>query len=148
MPRSFAVLAVILGLSSISGATAGETLKSGIAGVYDCQGTNPDGSPYKGIVEVVPVGDTFLVRWTLPDDVSVTGVGVFSSGVLAVSYFTVAPAVVVYKLDGERLVGEWTTGAEGAVHAETLTKMAKDTPRVVPRVPARDREPRGPTRTL
>ena len=43
--------------------------------------------------------------------------------VFAVSYFGGAPAVVVYTVDGEKLVGEWTMGgAEGAVYSETLIR--------------------------
>jgi hypothetical protein len=60
------------------------------------------------------------------DDGAIMGVGIYSNGVLAVSYFGGAPAVVVYKVDGKdgsKLVGEWTMGgAEGAMYVETLTK--------------------------
>ena len=55
----------------------------------------------------------------------VMGVGIFSDGVLAVSYFGGAPAVVVYSTTSDgRLDGKWTMGgAEGLVFKETLTKM-------------------------
>lgn len=93
-----------------------------LAGVYRCDGTNPDGKPYHGQVEIRKVRDTFRVRWTM-DDGAITGVGIYSGGVFAVSYFGGAPAVVVYTVTGEKLVGEWTMGgAEGAVYAETLTR--------------------------
>ncbi|OFW12667.1 MAG: hypothetical protein A3F70_16210 [Acidobacteria bacterium RIFCSPLOWO2_12_FULL_67_14] len=93
-----------------------------LTGVYRCDGTNPDGKPYHGLVEIRKVRETFRVRWTM-DDGAITGVGIYSSGVFAVSYFGGAPAVVVYTVDGEKLVGEWTMGgAEGAVYSETLIR--------------------------
>lgn len=110
-----------------------------VAGVYTCEGKNPDGSPYKGIVEIVKFHDSFLVRWTLPDDVTVIGVGLESGGVLAVSYFGGAPGVIVYRAEGDRLLGQWTMGGtNGGVFSETLTRM-----KVQPRAPG-VQEPRDP----
>jgi len=128
----------------------------GVAGVYLCEGQNPDGSPYKGIVEIVKFHGSFLVRWTLPDDVSVIGVGIESNGVLAVSYFGGAPGVIVYKADGNRLLGEWTMGGtNGEVFPETLTRIQEQLrQRAVPapeRAPVPDDvtpEPRGPERRV
>ena len=98
--------------------------KSDPSGVYLCEGTNPDGHHYRGIVQIAAVRNTFLVRWTLADDIEVTGVGILQNGLLAVSYFGGTPAVVVYKIDAEKLVGEWTMGGtEGATYAETLTRV-------------------------
>jgi hypothetical protein len=83
-------------------------------------------------VEISKLKNTFRVRWTM-DDGSIIGVGIFSNGVFAVSYFGGAPAVVVYKLDGTNLVGEWTMGGiEGAVYKETLTKTDAVAPRPLP----------------
>ena len=97
---------------------------------YRCDGMNPDGSAYRGVVEIAKVRDTFRVKWTL-DDSAVMGVGIYSNNILAVSYFGGAPAVVVYKVDGAKLVGEWTMGGiEGAVYTETLTKTSSEAPRI------------------
>lgn len=94
-----------------------------LAGVYRCDGMNPDGTQYRGVVEISKIRDTFRVRWTM-DDGAIMGVGIYSGGVFAVSYFGGAPAVVVYRVDGRRLVGEWTMGgAEGILYSETLTKV-------------------------
>jgi len=96
----------------------------GVAGIYLCEGQNPDGTAYKGIVEIVRFHDTFLVRWTLPEDVTVIGVGIQSSGVFAVSYFGGAPGVIVYRTEGDRLIGQWTMGGtNGGVFSETLTPV-------------------------
>ena len=117
MARMVAVGLMILALSGgmaraqdgktpgANGVSPDEKPALGVAGVYLCEGTNPDGSPYKGIVEIVQFHSSFLVRWTLPDDVSVIGVGIERAGVLSVSYFGGAPGIIVYKADGNRLVG-------------------------------------------
>ena len=94
------------------------------SGVYLCEGTNPDGNRYRGIVQIAAVRNTYLVRWTLADDVEVMGVGILHDGQLSVSYFGGTPAVVVYKISADKLVGEWTMGGtEGMLYSETLTRM-------------------------
>jgi hypothetical protein len=96
--------------------------KADPSGVYLCEGTNPDGHKYRGIVQIAAVQNTFLVKWTLADDIEVMGVGILQEDRLSVSYFGGTPAVVVYKIGAEKLVGEWTMGGtEGRVYAETLT---------------------------
>jgi hypothetical protein len=112
--------------------------KLSVAGVYLCEGANPDGSPYQGLVEIVAVDNTYLVRWMMADGAEVLGVGIRKSDVLSVSYFGGTPAVVVYAIDGDRLVGEWTMGgAEGMLYSETLTKMPDQKPKT--RKPQRTR---------
>jgi hypothetical protein len=106
-----------------------------IVGVYRCSGVNPDGTHYEGVAEIAKVEGTYRILWTLSDRSSVLGVGIYSGGVFAVSYFGGAPAVAVYRPDGDRLIGEWTMGGkEGSVYTETLTKVAADRrPQPVPR---------------
>ena len=112
-----------------------------VSGVYRCEGKNPDGSPYQGVVEIAAVGGTYLVRWTLSNRVEVWGVGILRHDSLSVSYFGGTPAIVVYDKDGERLVGEWTMGgAEGALFTETLTKVPGK-PTMQPRERREPREP-------
>jgi hypothetical protein len=112
------------------------------SGVYLCEGTNPDGHRYRGIVQIAAVRNTFLVRWTLADEVEVMGVGILHDGMLSVSYFGGTPAVVVYKISADKLVGEWTMGGtEGRVYAETLTRVPEGSlPKPQPQQP---RQPRG-----
>jgi hypothetical protein len=114
-------------------------------GVYLCEGTNPDGHKYRGIVQIAAIDDTFLVRWTLSDDIEVTGVGILRNDTLSVSYFGGTPAVVVYKVGAEKLVGEWTMGgADGKTYAETLTRV----PEGSITIPPPDQRPRRrPTKT-
>ena len=121
MVRIFLV-GVVLVLSGAIGSTGAPDSPPDLVGVYRCDGMNPNGSAYQGVVEITKLRDTFRVAWKM-DDGSVIGVGIYSGSVFAVSYFGGAPAVVVYKVDGNRLVGEWTMGGiDGKVYAETLTK--------------------------
>jgi hypothetical protein len=138
---------VLLGIVAIAvcafSPMAAQTPQPELSGVYRCNGMNPDGTSYQGVVEISKLQDTFRVRWTM-DDGSIIGVGIFSNGVFAVSYFGGAPAVAVYKVDGTSLVGEWTMGGiEGAMYKETLTKtdgVAPPRPAPQPRNPRPQRE--------
>jgi hypothetical protein len=116
--------------------------KADPSGVYLCEGTNPDGHKYRGIVQIAAVQNTFLVKWTLADDIEVMGVGILQEDRLSVSYFGGTPAVVVYKIGAEKLVGEWTMGGtEGRVYGETLTRMPEGTALPQPRPQQRRRTP-------
>jgi hypothetical protein len=129
MPRTV-LLGVVLTAVCVMNSNAAPAAVPELVGTYRCDGMNPDGSAYRGIVEIAKVRDTFRVKWTL-DDSAVMGVGIYSNSILAVSYFGGAPAVVVYKVDGTRLVGEWTMGGiEGAVYTETLTKTSSEEPKI------------------
>ena len=146
------VRTIVLGLVVLSGAAgtlAAPDPPPDLAGTYRCNGVNPDGSAYEAVVEITKRDGTFRVEWIMDGGV-VTGVGIYSGGVFAASYFGGAPAVVVYKVEGERLTGEWTMGGiEGAVYTETLTKMppgsAPPRPRPEPRRRRPDRDT-GPVR--
>jgi hypothetical protein len=127
MVRAILLGVVLVALAGPIGMRAEETSEKDFTGVYSCEGTNPDGRSYVGVVEILKVEGTYLVRWTMPNDTQVMGVGIFSHDVLAVSYFGGSPALVVYSTttDG-RLDGKWTMGgAEGLTFTETLTKMAE-----------------------
>ncbi len=98
-----------------------------ISGVYRCDGVNPQGRTYRGMVEIVRIHDAFQLRWTFPQgEDPALGIGIVSNGVLAVSYYGGDMAgVVVYKInEGKPMVGEWTVvGSEGGVFKETLTRL-------------------------
>jgi hypothetical protein len=117
-----------------------------LSGVYECEGTNPDGSPYAAVVEIAKAKDAYYVRWNLADDTRVIGIGILSGGVLGVSYFTGAPSVVVYTATSDGLEGKWTSpGAQGSVFSEKLTKVSAQDARPLkpePRsTPKPDRKP-------
>jgi hypothetical protein len=141
--RRIVLLGVVVAAVCTFSPMAAQSPSPELSGVYRCNGMNPDGTAYEGVVEISKLKNTFRVRWTM-DDGSIIGVGILSNGVFAVSYFGGAPAVVVYKLDGTNLVGEWTMGGiEGAVYKETLTKTEGVAP---PRPVPGEREPAGPER--
>jgi hypothetical protein len=121
------VLSSCLGLLLLGSVTAIAEPSPGsdLTGLYACEGTNPDGTPYSAVVEIVKRQDTYLVRWTQENSDQVMGVGIQQDGVLAVSYFGGAPAIVVYSVGGDgRLDGQWTMGGAGRLFKETLTKVS------------------------
>ena len=106
-----------------------------IVGFYECQGMNADGTAYHGFAEIVRLQDTFRIGWTINGEFFL-GIGILKGDTFAVSYFGGAPAVVLYKVDGNRLIGEWTMGADGfesRVYPDVLTKTDKRPPPPEPR---------------
>jgi hypothetical protein len=141
MVRAIVLGVIIVALVGPKWATAEEASQKDLkdlTGVYSCEGTNPNGKSYTGIVEILKTEGTYLVRWTMANNTQVIGVGIFSNGVLAVSYFGGSPAVVVYAPTTEGgLDGKWTMGgAEGMIFAETLTKMPEGQQRPPAKRPA------------
>lgn len=130
MEKVLVVLLLLVGLTQepqASPQTPNQDATPEFVGVYVCEGTNPDGSSYKGIAEIVKFHASFLVRWSLPDNVQVYGVGVESGGALAVGYFGGAPGVILYRFDGDKLIGKWTMGGtNGGLFTETLTRIPSD----------------------
>lgn len=55
-----------------------------IAGSYAVVGTNPNGSPYKGDLEVIKHGDVYQFRWSAGSQSD--GVGVINGNVVAVAF--------------------------------------------------------------
>jgi hypothetical protein len=128
-----AVLAILLATGAAATPASEE---AELEGVYAAVGVNPDGSEYRGFVLMVRQDETFLMTWMFPRESgeavvfvpASAGVGIVSDRVLAVSYYTArTTGVVIYRIeeDGKRLAGRWTVvGDGGAVHTETLTRMA------------------------
>lgn len=101
-----------------------------LTGTYDCQGVEPDGTPYRGVVQIVPNRGTYDVIWVFSSGQHYAGLGVVNGDVLAVSYFTNRPGVVAYKIEkrqtGPQLQGQWTVVGAGAVFRETLTRVTRE----------------------
>jgi hypothetical protein len=131
MVRTVLVGLVTLALLAPAYAAPDKTPERSLEGTYTCEGMNPDGKTYTGIVDIIKFRDTYLVRWTMPDDSQVVGVGILTGGMFSVSYFGGTPALVVYSLaENGQLDGTWTAvGAEGEVFKETLTKMPEGAPK-------------------
>lgn len=131
MFRTSLMVLLLVGLAGLSAPAARMADLPDLAGVYSCDGVNPAGRPYRGIVEIVKMDNTFHLRWTFPQEGDAAlGIGIISNGVLAVSYYGGTTAgVVVYRIeDGNKLVGDWTiVGADGAVFHETLKLLERGT---------------------
>lgn len=104
-----------------------------IAGVYAAAGTNGDGSPYHAIVVIAEHEDAFRLQWIFPSRNAVAGLGVLGGDLLAVSYVGSPPGIVLYQVEGDRLVGRWTMlGSGGYVATETLTPCGSTRCRFLP----------------
>jgi hypothetical protein len=105
-----------------------------LPGVYECQGTGADGKLYRGAVIIAPDGDRFVLQWFVGTQLSAIGLGLREGNVLAVSFIGPdAGGVILYKIDGTRLVGQWSAPANnGQVFEETLTRVADTPPAAIP----------------
>jgi hypothetical protein len=131
MVRTALLGLTLVAFGAIASGAAPDSVPPDLAGIYRCNGVNPDGTAYEGVVEIAKLDGTYRVVWALSDNSSVTGVGIFSGGVLAVSYFGGAPAVVVYEVDGSRRphgakAGSLTRG--GSAGSATPSRIATTRP--------------------
>ena len=97
-----------------------------LPGLYDCQGTGADGRPYRGAVVIQPDGSRFLLQWYVATELTAVGVGIREGNMLAVSFYSAdAGGVVLYRIDGDKLVGRWSAPlTNGQVFEEILTRAA------------------------
>jgi hypothetical protein len=136
---ALALLPVLpLSLASPSATAAAEAAP--LVGTYDCQGVEPDGKPYRGLVQIIGRANLYEVVWIFGASQQYAGFGVVNGDALAVSYFTNRPGVVAYKIEkgekGPKLTGHWTVAGAGASFRETLTRMSdKVTPLPRPEPP-------------
>jgi hypothetical protein len=109
-------------------ASAQTTPEADLSGTYICDGMNPNGQPYRGMVEIVKNHDAYHLVWSFDSEVVAIGLGIRSGNVLAVMHYSGLPGVVAYRIEpDDRLVGEWTVpGADGALFSETLTRAPDD----------------------
>ncbi len=101
-----------------------------ICGYYRCEGDNPDGRKYRGVVRIEKNHDAYSVTWLTAPNETGTGIAIRKRNQLSVSCLTRSPegaaiAVVVYEIQvGPRLVGRFTElGGNGTIRTETLTYM-------------------------
>lgn len=100
--------------SPTTGSTASQAVApADIAGSYGVAGTNENGSPYKGALEIIKHGEAYQFRWNAGKQYD--GVGVQNAGVVAVAFTEGADGkgcgVVTYNvladgaLDGNGAIG-------------------------------------------
>jgi hypothetical protein len=112
---------------SVAIPASGLAQKIDIAGVYRCEGKNPDGTAYRGLVEIEKHGPSYRVQWVMANRQTAVGIGIINGETLAVSYYNGANVgLVLYKIDkGPQLKGEWTLlgTPDGELYPETLTRV-------------------------
>lgn len=128
----FAVL--FLGLAAMpKGATPDPPPPSELPGFYQVTGTNPEGKPYQGTLQIVQQGTLYQLRWTFAQDTHAYGFGMVAHGRLHVVIFgdEQPPTIAVYSVTKQEpltLEGEWSlTTPDQRMSAgpfpETLTKI-------------------------
>lgn|SRR5688500_3520439 len=130
----FAIIALLL-LLVVAGAVTGAQPPpaADLAGSYLCEGTNSDGSVYQGVVTIVRRADAYYVLWELQPGITAFGVGLREGDTLGVSYYGPNTGVIVYRIDGDRLIGRWTVPGAERLAAETLTPIDDVAPHLRPR---------------
>lgn len=105
-------------------------LLAGITGKYDVKGNNPDGTSYKGVLEISRDDEVYSASWKLSDGIS-KGNGVTKDGYLAISFegFDGEGGAIVgtqlYKIHKNTLKGPWTFNGTGTQGNETAKKRHK-----------------------
>ncbi|MGB6197633.1 MAG: caspase family protein, partial [Methyloceanibacter sp.] len=94
-----------------------------LAGVYRVEGTNPNGSKYRGMVALAQNDDQFNFTWWIGKDVF-RGTGHFAGKMLVVNWGDKTPVIYTFGDEGA-LDGEWADGSA----TETLDLVA-NAPRV------------------
>ena len=80
-----------------------------LGGLYLVEGTNPNGSRYRGMVALTPAGDQYRFTWWIVRQVF-SGVGEFAGRMLVVNWGAKSP--VIYTPDrNDGLFGEWADGS-------------------------------------
>ena len=98
-----------------------------IAGKYNVTGTNPNGAPYRGTLEIIPHGDVYQFRWNAGSQYD--GVGVVNGEVVAVSFAAGVNGkgcgVIDYLIrnDGS-LVGRWGYWGVDEAGSENATRVS------------------------
>ena len=103
------------------------TATANIAGKYNITGTNPDGAPYKGTLDVLAHGDVYQFRWNAGSQYD--GVGVINGEVVAVSYTTgengQGCGVIDYVIQSDgTLDGKWGYWGVNEIGTERATRTS------------------------
>ena len=93
-----------------------------LAGVYRVEGTNPNGSKYRGMVALAQTNDQFNFTWWIGKDVF-RGSGHFAGKMLMVNWGDKTPVIYTFGDEGA-LDGEWADGSA----TETLELVANAAP--------------------
>ncbi len=89
-----------------------------LGGLYLVDGTNPNGSRYRGMVALTQAGNQYRFTWWIQRQVF-SGVGQFAGRMLVVNWGAKSP--VIYNVASNGLFGEWADGSA----AEKLVPFAR-----------------------
>lgn len=91
-----------------------------LAGIHPVVGKNPDGSTYKGTVEIRVVNGVVGLEWKVSDSVS-HGQGLLVGSTLGIA---LDDGIAIYKLygqsEGQSLIGVWSGAGSSAVNEEAI----------------------------
>jgi len=113
--------------TSTSSTSSAPATRANIAGKYNIVGTNPNGSVYRGALEVIEHGDVYQFRWNAGNQYD--GVGVVNGNVVAVS-FAGGPngtgcGVVDYNIQSDgSLIGRWGNWGKDEAGTENATRTS------------------------
>lgn len=102
--RRYALGAVICATTLLAGLAA---QAGSLTGNYNVNGRNPNGSAYKGTVQIVDNNGAIAMSWQVGNTYS--GVGTVQGRVLTVNWGADAPVIYVINADGT-LYGTWAKG--------------------------------------
>ncbi|WP_415401913.1 hypothetical protein [Tateyamaria sp. SN3-11] len=88
---------------------AGPATAQGLSGSYKAEGRNPDGSAYRGVVQLTHSANVVSMAWSVGNS-SYIGTGVQDGRVITVNWGADTPVVYVVMPDGS-LHGTWANGA-------------------------------------
>lgn len=137
-PLSAAALSVVVGMALLACkkkrappppvATAAPTggpaapASQSFTGNYTIQsGRNANGTQYKGSVTISKHGDYDTLAWTITSGDDYSGVGIEMGGLLGVGWGKAKPGVVVYKVNGGSLDGQWAMAGAPSLGTENLS---------------------------
>jgi len=91
-----------------------------LVGIHNVVGKNPDGSTYKGTVEIRVVNGIVGLEWKIADSVS-HGQGLLVGTTLGIA---LDDGIAIYKLygqsEGQSLIGVWSSAGSSAVNEEAI----------------------------
>ena len=82
---------------------------SALGGIYFVDGTNPNGSRYRGMAALTPAGNQYRFTWWIARQVF-TGVGQFAGRMLVVNWGAKSPVIYTVARNDD-LFGEWADGS-------------------------------------
>ena len=102
-----------------------ERTPKGLSGLYNVTGTNPDGSPYEGTLNITPQDSAYRLYWEAGN--SFEGMGLLNDDVFSVGWGSPTCTIIAYrKLADGTLDGEWVVVGQQGIGTEVA--VPRDVP--------------------